>query len=262
MATDSINTYAGEPAKEESQEYINEMVAKAEGSQEAPPSENLSDVVSDRPEWLPEKFQSAEELAKAYSSLEQKLSGAEPTDVPDVATMSEDDVAEKLDEVGLNFDAFSEEFLETGTLSDEAYQALEEANIPKEFVDSWLQGQQTIVEQTRNEVFQSVGGEEKYTQMIQWASNNLPQSEIDAFNASVETGDKGLAMFAVQGLMARYQTTNGVEPQLVQGQASSSVGGAYQSVAEVKAAMSDPRYHVDSAYRKSVAEKLARSNVL
>lgn len=258
---ESINTYSGEAEQAESQEYVNEMVAKAEGIDKPVPSEDLSDIAEgDRPEWLPEKFKSAEDLAQAYSELERKMN--QPAEVQDVAQMSEESVADALDDAGLNFDAFAEEFMEHGNLSDEAYKALDEANIPREFVDSWLQGQQVLVEQTRNEVFDMVGGEEQYSEMISWASNNLPEHEIDAFNAAIETGDKSLAMLVVQGLSAKYQSTNGVEPQLVQGQASSSVGGSYQSVAEVKAAMSDPRYSSDPAYRRTVAEKLARSNVL
>ena len=39
---------------------------------EAPVAE---DNQSERPEWLPEKFSSPEDLAKSYSELEKKLSG-------------------------------------------------------------------------------------------------------------------------------------------------------------------------------------------
>ena len=58
---ETVNTYQ-EPAAE-SQEHVNEMLAKVEGTQQDP----------ERPEWLPEKFKSVEEMAKAYSALEGKL---------------------------------------------------------------------------------------------------------------------------------------------------------------------------------------------
>ena len=35
----------------------------------------------DRPEWLPEKFQNAEELAKAYGSLEKEFSNRDKEEV-------------------------------------------------------------------------------------------------------------------------------------------------------------------------------------
>ena len=41
-----------------------------EGTVEAPAAET---VVTDRPEWLPEKFKSAEDMATAYSSLKVNL---------------------------------------------------------------------------------------------------------------------------------------------------------------------------------------------
>ena len=45
-------------------------VETVEETVEAPAAET---VVTDRPEWLPEKFKSAEDMATAYSSLESKL---------------------------------------------------------------------------------------------------------------------------------------------------------------------------------------------
>ena len=45
------------------------------------PSEEMSDsqeTVSERPEWLPEKFESPEALAHAYGELESKL-GTQPS---------------------------------------------------------------------------------------------------------------------------------------------------------------------------------------
>jgi hypothetical protein len=105
------------------------------------------------------------------------------------------------------------------------------------------------------------GGEEQYSGLVQWASENLSESEIDAYNANVESGDLSLAQFAVSGLVARYRSEVGNEPQLVQGDNASSSSGAFQSVAELTAAMRDPRYNNDPAYRKSVADKLSRSKV-
>ena len=98
--------------------------------------------------------------------------------------------------------------------------------------------------------------------MLEWAKENLPEDDISAFNASVETGDRNLVKFAVQGLYARYRSeAGGNEPQLTQGTVNGSSGGSFQSAAELTAAMRDPRYANDPAYRKSVANKLQRSSV-
>ncbi len=55
---DAINTY--QEAAPESQEQINEILQKVDGTAQDP----------ERPEWLPEKFKSPEDMAKAYSALE------------------------------------------------------------------------------------------------------------------------------------------------------------------------------------------------
>ena len=60
---------------------MNEEVQEAEPTTELPPQEQRDFVVAedveaktdDRPEWLPEKYKSGEDLAKAYKELESKL---------------------------------------------------------------------------------------------------------------------------------------------------------------------------------------------
>ena len=84
---------------------------------------------------------------------------------------------------------------------------------------------------------------------------------MNTFNQIVENGTVEEAMMAVSGLKARYDNTVGVPPNLLQGQAAAP-SSAFQSTAEIISAINDPRYQVDTAYRKSVEEKIARSNVL
>ena len=69
-------------------------------------------------------------------------------------------------------------------------------------------------------------------------------------------------MFAIQGLHSRYRSGVGVEPTLVKGEVGDTTVGNFQSLAEITAAMSDPRYEKDPAYRSQVAEKLRKSSVL
>ena len=249
---EAINTYQ-EP-EPESQEHVKEMLEKVEGSQQDP----------ERPEWLPEKFKSPEDMAKAYSALETKLGKGDEIEETETveATGSESasEVSELLDSKGLDFGVFEEEYAENGELSAEAYQALEEAGFPQSMVDSWVAGQDALATQVTSEMYSITGGEEQYTNMVQWASDNLPDNEIDAFNATMESRDSNVMRLAIQGLNARYRSE--AEPSLLQGQtASVSSGGRFESNAELTAAMSDPRYSKDPAYRQQVADKLARSSL-
>lgn len=249
---EAINTYQEPEA--ESQEHVKEMLEKVEGSQQDP----------ERPEWLPQKFKSPEDMAKAYSQLESKLGqGQQEQDQEEVETTGEEtasDVAELLDDKGLDFDVFQQEYDENGELSDDAYAALEEAGFPRSVVDTWIQGQDALASQMTGEMYNIVGGQEDYNNMVSWAADTLPESEIDAFNATMTSQDPNMIRLAIQGLNARYRSE--AEPSLLQGGTGTvSSGGRFESNAELTAAMSDPRYSKDPAYRQQVADKLARSSL-
>ena len=94
-----------------------------------------------------------------------------------------------------------------------------------------------------------------------WSQNNLPESKISAFDELVESGSVEAISLAVEGLKARYEMANGYEGELVTGRAPVQQSDGFRSQAELVAAMSDPRYDNDPAYRNDVIEKLDRSNV-
>lgn len=252
---EAINTYQEEAP--ESQEHIDAMLAKVEGSQQDP----------ERPEWLPEKFKSPEDMAKAYASLESKLgqssqeSSSEQEEAGQEADtpQSANEVSELLDSKGLDFDVFQQEYAETGTLSSEAYEALQEAGFPKSMVDTWIEGQNALSQQMTANMQSIVGGPEQYNNLVQWAAENLPEDDIDAFNATMDTQDPKMIRLAVQGLNARYRSE--AEPSLLQGATGTVSGGKFNSNAELTEAMRDPRYAKDPAYRQAVADKLARSSL-
>lgn len=255
---ETINTYEEQP---EDANHTAEMLEKGEALQQEPDQA--------RPDWLPEKFQSPEAMAEAYRELEQKLSRGEEDTIDEEDYDEQFDVNAEpetvenyLDEAGLNYDAFVQEFMETGGLSEDAYQALQEAGIPEDIVDQYIEGQQAVLNDIRSNAYEAAGGEQEYNQMINWATNNLSEGMIDAFNASLETGDVDQAMFAIQGLAAQYRSAVGVSPNLMQGGTTGTAAGSYQSVAEVTRDMGDPRYASDPAFRQMVALKIQNSNVI
>lgn len=255
--TDNVNTF--EQTSDSPEGHDEAMIAKGEALEQAGQPE--------RPDWLPEKFKSAEDMAQAYSELEKKMSSGQQEETQQTRTdnnvdQSPTEVEQVLDNAGLDFAVFQSEYAENGSLSDDAYQALDEAGFPRSLVDSWIQGQEALASSQVQTVYETVGGQEAYTDMITWAADNLPQADIDAFNASIDSGDPNMMRFAVQGLSARYRSEAGVTPKLVKGETAAPSSGAFQSVAELKAAMRDPRYSTDPAYRQQVAAKLAKSDVL
>ena len=225
-----------------------------------------------KPEGLPEKFNSVDELVKSYSELEKKLGEqSQPTEksVDPVSKAeakeqpkSDLDIATKaVDSAGLNMETLSEEFAKDGKLADGSYQSLEKAGIPKEYVDRFIAGQQAIADQQSATVKNLVGGTESYDSMSDWASNNLSETEKQAYNTAVNSKDLEAVKLAVVGLKARYAQSTGSEPTLVEGKASPSAEQGFASWAQVTQAMSDPRYAKDPAYQAEVKNKLANSKI-
>ena len=226
-----------------------------------------------KPEGLPEKFNSVDELVKSYSELEKKLGEqSQPTEqsVDPVSKAEEKqeqpksdlDIATKaVDSAGLNMETLSEEFAKDGKLADGSYKSLEKAGIPKEYVDRFIAGQQAIADQQSATVKNLVGGTEAYDSMSEWAGQNLTETEKQAYNTAVNSKDLEAVKLAVVGLKARYAQSTGSEPQLVEGKASPSGEQGFASWAQVTQAMSDPRYAKDPAYQAEVKNKLANSKL-
>jgi len=211
----------------------------------------------ERPAWLPEKFNSPEDLAKAYGELESKL-GSQSQQQPSVPA-SEEQAATQLQSAGLDMAEFQKEWAEKGSLSEESYAKLAQAGFSKDFVNDFIRGQEALAAQEAEAVFKEVGGEAEFQKIAAWARANLPAHEVAAFNAVVDSAPVDVLRFAVAGLHAKYVAANGQEPRLVNGTPGSAVAG-FASRYEIVQAMSDPRYKKDEAYRELVTQRLAVTN--
>ena len=210
----------------------------------------------ERPEWLDEKFESPEEMAKAYKALQQKMSkpkadkkaSVEETSAPEATTGAIEDARN--------------EFAESGELSDKAFDALEKAGLPRSFVEQYIAGQQAMSVQQAATIQESIGGAGNYEAMAEWASENLADGDLDAFNDIVEGQSVEQARVAVKGLYAQFQAAGGKGPALVQGSTSGDAGvKPFGSTAQVTEAMRDPRYASDPAYRENVEKRMSVSSI-
>ena len=208
----------------------------------------------DRPEWLPEKFSNAEELAKAYGALEKEFSGRDKQEVKP----TEETKAEEAPQQGL--DKYYEEYAEKGELAETSYSELAKLGLDKTLVDSYIEGQNLISDTNTKQIQDIAGGKEEYTELVNWATDNLSDAEVKVFNDMVEGGDIETAKFAVQGLMSKAGV-NSKQPSLFEGTSDAVSKDAFASVAQVTEAMNDPRYETDPAYRRMVEEKIGRSQV-
>ena len=106
-----------------------------------------------------------------------------------------------------------------------------------------------------------VGGDKAYKSMIDWAGQNFSKEEISMYDGVMESGDANAIFFAVQALQARYNDNVGSDGQLLTGRSAENTDDSFKSQAELVAAMSDPRYDRDPAYRQDLMRRLENSDV-
>lgn len=222
----------------------------------------------DRPDWLPEKFKSPEDMAQAYSELEKKMGQGTNEEQPAETTEDnegdvQDDKPDDNENADYNaavVDASKEFFENDGQLSEETYEKLAKAGLPKELVDSYAAGQQALLQSEEGEIKSVANGQ--FDAMAEWANDNLEQEEINAFDDIVTTGTKEQAKFAVKSLYDRYTQANGSSPKLVQGAVTGGSTMPFKSMQELARAQSDPRYKSgDKAYHEEIDRRLSVSRL-
>jgi hypothetical protein len=130
--------------------------------------------------------------------------------------------------------------------------------------ESEVEDQEPVVlsQEEETTILESIGGQENFNAVQNWAKENLDQAELEAYNREVNSGDYYRARNALQSLSYAYQENEGSEPQLLGGKISANATDVFRSTGEVMQAMNDPRYLKDTAYTNDVQEKLIRSEVL
>jgi len=229
------------------------------------------------------KYKNAEELERAYGELQKKLGEKDNknSETTDEAEVSEtDEVSEEKEEVAevspaaeLITTASDEFYSNDGKLSEETINKFSSMS-SQDLVNAYLEVQANLPQQQStadeadlpdqaiNEVKNYAGGEDAYNTLVTWASQNLDQQSIAAFDSIINTGSVDAIKIAVSGLKARYQDENGYEGKMYTGKPPQNTKDVYRSQAELVRAMSDKRYDQDPAYRQDVIAKLERSDNL
>lgn len=249
------------------------------------------DAEQAEPEKILGKFNSQEELAKAYQELERKL--GQPKDQPDETPPSppkaytkEEGVKEygeflagKFEEAEFNPYEMAAAF-EAGQDVEPFMEKLEGVGIPRSIVERYLEGgyesESGAVElspEDQAEIKGLVGGEEQFQQLSAWVKENVPQDEIDEYNAVVAAGNKEAIRWALKAMQARATQGSAPkqatlkEPELVGSGRAPSAGKTFESKAQVLEAMNKLNakgqrlYDVDEAYRAQVIRMLDASDV-
>ena len=215
------------------------------------------------------KFKDAEELEKADIELQKKLGESNEPETNEVR--EQEDSSEEEVEVSPAASLISEAstmYAETGELTPEVleqFNSMSSADLVNAYIE--MQGNlptapsPDLTDAEVNQIKNYAGGEEGYTQLMSWSAENLDQADVEAFDNLVDSGNARLIRLAVAGLKAEMEKSVGFEGEMATGRAPRQQADVFRSQAEVVAAMQDPRYDRDPAYRNDVFEKLGRSNV-
>jgi len=262
--TKVVETFEAEAP--ESQEHVQAMIDKAERVQSVPREDG-------KPKWLPDKFESPEDMAEAYTQLEQKLSSSSQdtqqkvkkeikTEEEPAPIASQEQVSEALSKQGIDFEKYAREYGEEGALSETSYKELADKGMTQDVVNTWITGQQAIADKTIDQAHEAVGGTEEYNALVKWASTSLNDKEINSFNRAIENPNADDVVFAIKSLHARRTMEEGHTPTLLQGDTGGTGVDSFKSVAQLTKAMNDPRYSKDPAYRDEVTAKLSQSSIM
>lgn len=194
------------------------------------------------------------ELNEASSQLEEHENGFQ-------------EMVEQAAERGLSEDVIvriQEEYGEDG-LSDESYEELAKAGYSKSFVDSYIRGQEALVDQYVKSVMEFAGGEAQFQAIY----GHLEVSNPDAAESLVkalENRDIATVKAIVNLAGASRAKTFGkpaarsLSKRAVPAAPVRAKAEGFESQAEMIQAMSDPRYRTDSKFRAGVERKMQYSS--
>jgi len=236
------------------------------------------------------KFNSPEELAKAYQELERKLGQkapepAAPPAAPEAYTPERgievygETVAAAIEAAEINpFEMAAR--LEAGEDVASYVDALvEKGKLPRPLVEAYLQGVKPPAaaaaeapgslndnEEAVTALMQSVGGQAEFTRLAQWAAANLSPAEKADYQAAVDAGNVLAAQWALRAIQARAAGGTRSEPDFLGGGlAATEAADVYENRSEWQKARyatddnGNEIYTRDEGYRQSVDAKHQRS---
>lgn len=237
------------------------------------------------------KFKTTDDLLKSYQELEKRLGtgvnevrvNSETEAVPpaeaapestEAAPPADDPYGEGIRSVvsaaGLDIDAVAKEYEENGDLKPETRETLNGV-FGKAMVDNYFNGLTAQAGQQQQDETQGIiaaaGGDEAWGNIQAWANDGAESELVELYNSAVDSGDSARIKGAVIALRYGYEAKNGsVAPRSARDgfkstpQASGVEG--FQSREQMLSAIRDPKYSVDSAYRKLVADRMAKTTWL
>jgi len=217
------------------------------------------------------KFESPEALEKAYLELQSKMGQKAPETPPKapenpLAIKSEAEAAKVVESANLSMDDLQTHYNEHGSLSADHYSALAKSGLDEATVNGFIgeiaEARGAKQAAASNQIFESVGGEEAYVAMVDWAKGNLSAPEIASYNKATDSGDLGLIQLATQGLHAKYKGAvgSGGTDGFIAGQSKAPSGiSGFESQAEMVKCFNDERMKSLPSYQALMKARMERT---
>lgn len=187
---------------------------------------------------------------------EQPTEATEPSEPPLAQPQSEEEATELLNKKGFEYKDLQTEFEKYGDITPETREKLAKVGITGEFIDTFIEGRYAIVQQQMADIADSVGGQEAFETITNWARANLSKEEKRAYD---EVHNPILIKGLLRDLKARMENADGYLPKQITGSGVDTPADLFESMAEVGEAIRDPRYAKDEAYRDKVTKKITAS---
>ena len=233
------------------------------------------------------KFNTQEDLAKAYTELEKRVGQQPQNETPEPPVEQTDDnyTAEAASELyGKEYvDALSEKGVDMADIMKRAdsgedisanFDTLAEVfNVPKAVVENYVNAaQQTqmpapgLTPEDGVEVRNAIGGDEAFAEVTQWVEKNVDKQTLENYNKIADT-NKEAALWALKFFQAQMKSPGSVVEPKLYGGGNVPSQSTYVSKQQVLDAMNKTNskgqrlYDVDEAYRDKVAKILLNSDV-
>lgn len=205
-------------------------------------------------ELIAGKFKSQEDLVKAYEELQKKM-GQQSTESEPVAedapteTTETEETPEAVTPATMKFE---QEYVENGELSEASYEELAKMGFSKAQVDQYIQGQQYFAESVRSQIYETVGGEDSYTELMQWVSANMDQAVIDSYNKAVDSLDREGILRNLDYMKLKHGQSQPTQARRLEGDSPAQGIQPYRDKNEWQREMTSRLYGKDMKYTQMV----------
>ena len=252
------------PGTPEYDQKMREVVDKAN----TPPDKPNELPVTPMPEGGHAKFYDAKTGAYNWQGHAQELqyqltqkAGKKDDPPPKEEPPADGDVdaGDIITRAGLKVEDLNQQLANTGKLDNAAKAALVKVGVPESMIDEYVGLISFRLAETKRQALEYAGGQEAWTQLDTWATQNLPPEDKDKINRMLASPDWKDAIDLLKTKRSKADPLRN-EGKLNTGGTGTPKVEAYASREQMKVDMRDPRYKTDGNFRAMVAAKLRVSN--